>query len=252
MSSSSGAKVTKDPEAQNNPIQEGPGGITSDSLAADSTKSGGAFSENKGAAPLGVDSNSSTLSNTDTSGATKLDSTPNAEARQAQTEWQESSTQNSGAAGQKYPEGAGGQGDFDGQHSAEYGYAGGPTSAKQERDSKQSSGGDYGTSSSGGDSYQQSKQGGTAPSSLDPSVDEFTSAKKPKGKNITEGGFDEDAPNASMGNSDIGTENDPGRVATNDMQRKQAESGPDAAGGPRQKELTKDGQYDVLSSDQAA
>ena len=73
---------------------------------------------------------------------------------------------------------------------------------------------------------------------------------KPKGKNITEGGFDEgDDQNASF-NSDIGDKNDPGRKAENDMQRMtQASSGSTA---PRQKMGDSDNsQYDVLETDQS-
>ena len=72
---------------------------------------------------------------------------------------------------------------------------------------------------------------------------------KPKGKNLTEGGFDEgDDKNASF-NSDIGTENDPGREAEAWTQRiTQASSGSTA---PRQKFGGSDNsQYDVLDTDQ--
>jgi hypothetical protein len=74
---------------------------------------------------------------------------------------------------------------------------------------------------------------------------------KPKGKNITEGGFDESAPNASF-NQDIGGKDDPGRVAEANYQLRDAQPGADAAGGPRQAGVTGQTTYDALNSDEAA
>lgn len=91
-------------------------------------------------------------------------------------------------------------------------------------------------------------QGDTAPTYVHPA---HATGGKPKGKNLTEGGFDDDdvSKNASF-NSDIGDENDPGRAAENKFARENAESGADAGGGPRQKGVSGDGQYDVLETDQ--
>ena len=74
---------------------------------------------------------------------------------------------------------------------------------------------------------------------------------KPKGKNLTEGGFDDDPSNNASFTSDIGTENDPGRKAEGDMQKKaQTVSG---GTGPRQAPGESDNsQYDVLDTDQSA
>ena len=77
-----------------------------------------------------------------------------------------------------------------------------------------------------------------------------SSGNAPHGKNIQEGGFDSGAPNASF-NAEIGGKNDPGRVALNEAQRKQAESGPDAGAGPRQGGVSNDGQFDVLKDTSA-
>jgi hypothetical protein len=66
----------------------------------------------------------------------------------------------------------------------------------------------------------------------------------PHGKNITEGGFDGGAPNASF-NGDIGGKNDPGRKALGDMQRNALQAAGDA-GGERQGKVIDDGQFDVL------
>jgi hypothetical protein len=71
----------------------------------------------------------------------------------------------------------------------------------------------------------------------------------PRGKNITEGGFDENAPNASF-NSDIGGKNDPGRKALRDMQ-KSALQPVGVVGGAGQKGVTDDGQFDVLGDTDA-
>ena len=72
---------------------------------------------------------------------------------------------------------------------------------------------------------------------------------KPKGKNITEGGFDEgDDKNASF-TANIGSKDDPGRLAEERMQRMtQSSSGSTA---PRQgKGESDNSQYDVLDTDQ--
>lgn len=73
---------------------------------------------------------------------------------------------------------------------------------------------------------------------------------KPKGQNITEGGFDSDAPNASFG-TEIGTKKDPGRQALADIQKADAQAGGDA-GGPRQTGVSNDGQFDALGGDTSA
>ncbi|KAM3079336.1 hypothetical protein ACMFMG_005770 [Clarireedia jacksonii] len=83
--SSIGTKV-KDPHSV---IKEGAGPVAADSLAAESTKSGGAFSENRGSEPLKVSGSNSTLANTDTSAADRLDPAPDAETRKAQNDWTE-------------------------------------------------------------------------------------------------------------------------------------------------------------------
>ena len=71
----------------------------------------------------------------------------------------------------------------------------------------------------------------------------------PKGKNITEGGFDADAPNASY-TAEIGTKKDPGRVA---LERFEEENTPFAGGaGPREGQISNDGQYDALKRDTSA
>ena len=253
---------------------------------------------------MGVKGSNSTLANTDTSGAVKLDAAPDAASRDDQ------------GGKVKYPEGAGGQGQHPGAH-GKGGYAGGPTSDKKEVESssggssagkkevesssggstsgkqevESSSGGSLGgnkeaESSSGGstsgkqevepssggsasgkqdattsgsDSTSRTQddssskgssgihQGDTAPSYAHAN---HPSSGKPKGKNLTEGFDDDDAGKNVSFNSDIGDENDPGRAAENKFLRENAQSGADAGGGPRQKGVSGNGQYDVLEDDQ--
>lgn len=71
---------------------------------------------------------------------------------------------------------------------------------------------------------------------------------QPKGSNLQEGGFDADAPNASY-TTDIGGKNDPGRVA---LGKFETENTPFAGGaGPREGQVSNDGQYDVLKDTSA-
>ena len=71
----------------------------------------------------------------------------------------------------------------------------------------------------------------------------------PKGKNLTEGGFDADAPNASYSTA-IGTKKDPGRVA---LQRFEEENTPYSGGaGPREGRISNDGQFDALKRETGA
>ena len=226
----------------------------------------------------------STLANTDTSGATKLEPALDKVERAAKAVSQDTS-EVQGPGGVKYPEGMGGQGEFPGAHNKD-GYYGGSTKAKQEIASKsgsseyKASGQESSTGGSNNDSSQTTSSSGTnAPSSsntttgstsnqdtgagnLDQTPSSGTArasdtrlaepSQKPKGKNLTEGGFDDDPSNNASFTADIGSDNDPGRVAEAAFQRRNAESGPDAGGsGPRQKEITGDGQYDVLEADQS-
>ncbi|KAF2451909.1 hypothetical protein P171DRAFT_478929 [Karstenula rhodostoma CBS 690.94] len=91
MSSSAGTKVT-DPTASTN---ESTGLITSDSLAAESLNASGSFAANNPHAAASQQPSASTTSNTtDTSGASRLPPAPDAEARDAQAAWQETSQLN--------------------------------------------------------------------------------------------------------------------------------------------------------------
>ena len=217
--------------------------MASDSLAAESIQSGGKFSENRGAEPLSVSGSSSTFNNTDTSGAATLAPAPDAAEREAKTAWQETADEVKGPGGQKYPEGLGGQDAFDGQHNLD-GYAGGSTSAKQELSEKLGNDRVYQASGIRGggtdDVTEEGDKGSLDTTAADNAPSYVSSVKsdpaqtgKPKGKNITEGGFDSDPSNNASFNSEIGTENDPGRVAEQTFQNTtQSASG---GAGPRQK-----------------
>ncbi|KAH8724067.1 hypothetical protein GQ44DRAFT_740522 [Phaeosphaeriaceae sp. PMI808] len=82
MPSHHGQKVTTDPEGTRNPIYEGVGVVTSDSLAAKSLKGDGGFGQgNPKAAISNQPSSSTNTNNTDTSSATKPDPSVDASSR---------------------------------------------------------------------------------------------------------------------------------------------------------------------------
>jgi len=70
---------------------------------------------------------------------------------------------------------------------------------------------------------------------------------KPHNNNITEGGFDSNAPNAGF-NQDIGTEKDPGRLAEQNLEARNAQSARDSVSGPSG--VTGKGTYDALRSEE--
>lgn len=75
---------------------------------------------------------------------------------------------------------------------------------------------------------------------------------KPKGKNLKEGeGFEGNEPNASFGNVDIGSQEDPGRVAELNFQKRHAYTAGSAAGSTQTgKGEQGTGVYDALNSEQ--
>jgi len=84
-------------------IQESPGPITTDSLAAESTRAGGVFGQNTNSEPQGVAGSNSTFTTTNTSGATRLDPASDAETRMAQTDWEEERRLSSGFSASDAP-----------------------------------------------------------------------------------------------------------------------------------------------------
>jgi hypothetical protein len=221
-------KVTTDPQASQQPIEEPSGPVANDSLAAESVRGGGAFSQNRGAEPLGVSGSQSTLNNTDTSAATKLPPASVGGVREDRNQQQ------------KYPEGLGGQGDFPGAHLPQSGYTGGPTAAKQNL------GINAGQAPASGSSQYNA---GSAPSYVADTTDGYQHTK-PGGRNVQEGGFNSSADKNASFNSAIGSEQDPSRAAVNKFERINAESGPDV--GPRQKGVDNQNPFGELASDQRA
>ncbi|KAK4636319.1 hypothetical protein CLAFUW4_01430 [Fulvia fulva] len=91
-------------------------------------------------------------------------------------------------------------------------------------------------------------QGSSAPGDVSNSAPSQADNFEPKGQNLTEGGFDSSGPNASF-NTDIGGKNDPGRVGLNKFEETNV---PSAGGaGPRESEITNDGQFDALKETSA-
>lgn len=236
-------KVTTDPRASRQPIEEPSGPVASDSLAAESVRKGGTYAENRDAEPLGVSGGNSTLNNTDTSGATTLPSTP-VGALRGDHDRQE-----------RYPDALGGQGDFPGKHLPETGYAGGPTTAKQQMGMHA---GEYPASEKlsgqqpifSGSGYRSQYYTAQAPSYINDVIYGYQQ-QQPKGNNLTEGGFESDTNANASFTSDIGSQQDPGRAAENKFQRTNAESGA-AVGGPRQKGVDNQTWYQPLERDQRA
>jgi len=219
-------KVTTDPRAAQQPIEEPTGPVPTDSLAAESVRQGGAFSQNRGAQPEDV--SASQLKNTN-SASTTLPSAPVGGLREDRH------------AQEKYPDALGGQGKYPGAHLASSGYAGGPTSAKQDMG--------INTGNQAHASGSSQYNAGQAPSYVADVTDGYQHSK-PDGRNIGHGGFSSDDKNASF-DSEIGSEQDPGRAAINKFQRTNAKSAPDA-GVPRQKGLNTETPFDALETDQRA
>ncbi|KAF4555018.1 Hypothetical protein D9617_3g020870 [Elsinoe fawcettii] len=216
MSHSSGTKVTSDPETVNNPVSEGAGVITSDSLAAESLSSGGDFGSTTGAVASKQPSKSTTTNTTDTSNATELAAAPDADARLAKESWSETAQLN---AGREITENNAVFGGRTGGSSGP-GVAGGNANAGVTATTNAASGaGERGAAEQGNGLFQ------------------------PKGANLTEGGFDGNEPNASF-NQDIGGSKDPARVALQGLQKKDAQQA--GSGGRTDEKLSNDGQFDVL------
>lgn len=223
-------KVTTDPRSQQ-PINEPSGPITNDSLAAQSVREGGAFSANRGAQPVGVSGNQSTVNNTDTSAHTLPPISVGGLRENSEDQ-------------QKYPEGLGGQGNFPGAHLPQSGYTGGTTAAKQELGINA---GEYSTASGSGRSQYNA---GQAPSYVSDVTGDIQHSK-PDGRNIQEDGFDfNNAHNASF-NADIGSNQDPGREAINHIQRKNARTANDS-GRTDEKNVNTQTPYEHLAQDERA
>ena len=166
-----------------------------------------------------------------------------------------------GPGGVKYAEAVGGQPDFPGSTNPS-GYSGGPTGAKY--DTGSSSGGSgtgqtaFTGTSSGGESSGTSQGAssgygsGDRSSHVDAAPSYVTSATssssgKPKGANLTEGGFEGEARNNDF---EIGSDKDPGRAALQSFENSNASNSGGGGTGPTQKEITGDNPYDTLQSEE--
>jgi len=94
-------------------------------------------------------------------------------------------------------------------------------------------------------SYQtggSTSNAGTAPSYVD---SQFVDVSGPKGRNLTEGGFESNDRNNASFNSEIGSRKDPGRLAEAKFEKSNADGAFDA-GTMRQQGTTGDTPYDAL------
>ncbi|MCJ1472548.1 hypothetical protein MMC13_001197 [Lambiella insularis] len=241
-STNQGMKNTTDPSAKI-PVQEKTGPVASDSLAAESIRSGGGFAENKNAAALGVSGNNSTLANDDISGATTLPPARDARERETQSEQQATSSTSTGSEGSKGNNTKGREHTSDSSTGSE-GMKGNDATGGEPDVSSKSYADTAGDSTSSAGGQTASSDSDTAPSYVIPQTTE--NIGKPKGKNITEGGFEGDSSNTA-GFAEPGSEDDPGRTSLQGFQIKQAAT---VGSGPRQGKVTGDGQYDMLADDQ--
>ena len=232
---------TGNPRHPNNPSdgpRESTGAIAQDSLAADSIRSGGDFNQNQDTGISPVPGSKSTLATTDTSAATVLQPASDGTSRDKQDALGLGSDEK-GVSGVKYPDGAGGQGDFSGTHNSD-GYVGGP------------SGGDGGSSRTTQEGYN-------------PGADDTTGAFSGTATGSS-GGPDENiksgqsaADVASSGNTgvtgtqtktftgNVGGQYDPGRVAEQDLAKNTA----DTHGVLGDREGDTDNPYDALKIERA-
>ncbi|KAL4940713.1 hypothetical protein BDV06DRAFT_17670 [Aspergillus oleicola] len=229
-----GVKVTTDP-ASNQPIEEASGPVLKDSLAAESVSGGGAFTENRGAQPIGATSQNTTTNTTDTSAASKLPSASSARER------------GNPDAQSRYPDSLGGQADYPGAHVPETGYVGGPTAVKKDLGLNK----EYPASEK---LEQPARQQATA-SGSQRQTRSATAAQREQNYAATAGqgseGFPSDPKDNASFNSEIGSKEDPGRLAEQKFQRREAETVA-AAAAPAQKGTGDNTWYTPLSSDQRA
>lgn len=292
-------KVTTDPASRQNIIREGAGPVTADSLAAESTRQGGGFAENRDSEPLKVKGANSTFNTTDTSAADVLPPAANAASRsdpnenyiqlgeshkhhkgtktahghsqdahdksalkeQVASKEQISSASKDTAPSIGQEEGNQSSGkELNSGHESGQDKAGKQTAGKQEGSKhaaeQEAGAGDGGVNQAAAKTTgteAKSSQPEVAPTYVEVDVINPPIHAKPKGANLTEGGFDsDDAQNASS-NAEIGSEDDPGRVAEAQFQKVMAHTARDSgASGLKQKGITDDGQFDALPAEEEA
>ncbi|KAL2869324.1 uncharacterized protein BJX67DRAFT_348114 [Aspergillus lucknowensis] len=230
-----GVKVTTNP-ASEQPIHEPSGPVVNDSLAAESVRGGGSYNENRSAQPLGVSSKNTTTNITDTSAANEIPSAPSAHSRGGPFKQE------------KYPEALGGQADYPGAHIPESGYVGGPTGAKKELGINEH---EYPASEKLSQPKPQAKSQ-QQPSGARASGSGYqTRSATAAAQGSKQSEFPDDPKYNASFNSEIGSEDDPGRLAENKFQRREAKTSA-AAAAPAEKGTGNRTWYDPLSSDQRA
>ncbi|CBF88970.1 hypothetical protein AN0694.2 [Aspergillus nidulans FGSC A4] len=232
-----GVKNTTDP-LSNRPINEPSGPVLKDSLAAESVSHGGSFNENRNAQPIGATSQNTTTNTTDTSAATKLPSASNAREREEPH------------GSQRYPDALGGQAEFPGAHVPETGYVGGSTAAKKDLGINKP----VYPASEKIDHQGQSRTQAPASGSGYQTRSATAAQKKQNDSSATagQGGeFPSDPKYNASFNSEIGSQDDPGRLAEQKFQRRQAETVA-AAAAPAQKGTGDQTWYQPLNADQRA
>jgi hypothetical protein len=211
LTSSIHSNTTQQAPTDGKVITEGPGEIISDSLAAESLKAGGSFADGNAAASS-QPSKSTTTNTKDTSNVTVLEAAPNAAAR--------------GSDGASSASHVGGHTTGTGPTASS---TGGSTSNLGSSIGGVSISGNISSSSTDDPNTSSNTSGSTGVFSVSGTASTGTTENfKPKGTNITEGGFDSNAPNASF-NNDIGGKNDPGRVAEQQMANATAKTGASAS-----------------------
>ncbi len=271
------------------PPSEAPGPIASDSLAAESLRSGGDFGANEQTepAPMSVKGASSTLANTDTSGAVPLHPAADASQREVQ-DAQGLGPDEKGHSGVKYPEGAG-QSGAPGVTTSE-GYSGASSGDKpsegyntgmaagasdfgastlSSKGSASATGGEGSASATGGLPSTASSGSAAVPTpgstGVRPHVPEAPTYAgtvagtvasegqyKPKGVNLTEG----DIPQTKTFLGDVGGQHDPGRLAERQFEKINADVPGGGVGSGRdyqteQGQADDKGGFEVLESERA-
>ena len=180
---------------------EAPGPIASDSLAAESLSSGGVFAS--GNAKASSDTGKANDENAD---STTVIPAAASKSQRGVADSGDGAKSGSGSAGNDIS--SAGLGSTAGGSVSFTGAGAGAGAASS-------------SSTSGASNNASSTNASSTSSATSSSSSTHPQSSKPAGANITEGGFDSSAPNASF-SGDIGGENDPGRVAEQGMANRAA------------------------------
>lgn len=242
---------TTDPSAKN-PTTEGAGPVAADSLAAESTRSGGSFGENRDSEPQAVKGSNSTFANEVTSSARTLPAAQNATERGDQStekktlegtkksadtkktetatdnEHQKPSTQTDKTketSAEKKPSSTSRTSENTDPDTKSYAATAKSASDKPANSNSSDSRGTRDEQpSTTSDQPHSSSSADTAPTYVHSGISK--TGGKPHGKNLTEGGFDsDDKNNASFDMDAVGSTNDPGRESLQNLTPAGADDG---------------------------